>query len=293
VAWAQLQYAHPYSTAVAKGDDFVGRKEKVIALANRLLRTPMEPFYVTGQRRVGKTSLALAAADFAKAQSPLIDYVYTLWGSVAYEDPRHFIRVLGNRITHFLQRGFSNYNFGHHEFEGSLAPVLEVAEKVYQLDHKRKYVILIDEFDDIHPELYVQGNLANTFFANLRAMAACDNLCIVLIGGENMPFIMERQGQALNKFVRFGLDYFSRRDEWDDFRLLVRRPSEGSRRKHHMARRLDHGDIQRCKWKSILCKSGMCEGVCGRCQAKGRRYNRRRSAKGDFLCSHLIRHSII
>jgi hypothetical protein len=43
-----------------------------------------------------------------------------------------------------------------------------------------------------------------------------------------MPFIMERQGQKLNKFVRFGLDYFSRRDEWDDFKQLVRKPTETS-----------------------------------------------------------------
>jgi hypothetical protein len=41
-----------------------------------------------------------------------------------------------------------------------------------------------------------------------------------------MPFIMERQGQKLNKFVRFGLDYFSRTDEWDDFKLLVRCPTD-------------------------------------------------------------------
>jgi hypothetical protein len=56
VPWEKLQYLHPYSTAVAKGDEFVGRREKVASLASKILRTPMEPFFVTGQKRIGKTS---------------------------------------------------------------------------------------------------------------------------------------------------------------------------------------------------------------------------------------------
>jgi hypothetical protein len=67
--------------------------------------------------------------------------------------------------------------------------------------------------------------LADTFFANLRSLAASDNVCVVLIGGENMPCIMQRQGQRLNRFVPITLDYFSRLHEWEDFKLLVRNPT--------------------------------------------------------------------
>jgi|SRR6266851_3408856 len=56
IDWATLATLHPYSTDVAKGATFVGRSEKVLALANKLLRTPMESFYVTGQKRVGDLS---------------------------------------------------------------------------------------------------------------------------------------------------------------------------------------------------------------------------------------------
>jgi hypothetical protein len=228
VPWNTLIYDHPYNTAVAKGDDFVGRKEKVVSLANKILRTPMEPFYVTGQKRVGKTSLAIAAADFAKAQSPDVDYRYVLWGGVAYENPRDFVRALGKEMADFIGASLPPSNNGQFRFEGSLAPILGLAARAHAANPRRKYVIIIDEFDEIHPELYVQGNLAETFFANLRALATAENICLVLIGGENMPFIMERQGQKLNKFARFGLDYFSRLDEWDDFKLLVRKPSEAN-----------------------------------------------------------------
>jgi hypothetical protein len=104
VPWGKLQYLTPYSTAVAKGEEFVGRSEKVVALASKMLRTPMEPFYVTGQKRIGKTSLALAAADFAKAQSEEIEYRYVLWGSIAYEDPRNSVNALGKALEDLIKR---------------------------------------------------------------------------------------------------------------------------------------------------------------------------------------------
>jgi hypothetical protein len=103
VPWGTLQYRHPYSTGPAKGDEFVGRREKVASLASKILRTPMEPFYVVGQKRVGKTSLALAAADFAKLQSQEIDYTYVLRGDHAYENPRDFVNALGNHIVQFVR----------------------------------------------------------------------------------------------------------------------------------------------------------------------------------------------
>jgi hypothetical protein len=40
-----------------------------------------------------------------------------------------------------------------------------------------------------------------------------------------MPYIMDRQGQKLNRFARIGLDYYSREDEWDDYVQLVRQPT--------------------------------------------------------------------
>jgi len=71
----------------------------------------------------------------------------------------------------------------------------------------------------------LHGNLAETFFNNLRALTTTGNIAIILVGGENMPFIMERQGEKLNKFTRQNVSYFSRATEWDDFLQLVRRPT--------------------------------------------------------------------
>jgi hypothetical protein len=40
-----------------------------------------------------------------------------------------------------------------------------------------------------------------------------------------MPYVMDRQGQKLNRFSRIGLDYYSREGEWADFLQLVRKPT--------------------------------------------------------------------
>lgn len=238
IDWENLQYNRPYTTEVVKGTSFVGRSEKKLSLANKMLRTPMESFYVTGQKRVGKTSLALASADFAKqaAPSPGIEIKYILWGRIAHDDPRQSLQALGHQIADFFCATFpANTLLPTISFEGSLSAIITLAEFADRIRPGLKYVIIMDEFDEIHPELYQYGNLAETFFANIRALTTCDNVSVVLVGGENMPFIMDRQGQKLNKLVRVGLDYFSRDQEWEDFKLLVQKPTDGTLNWHEEA----------------------------------------------------------
>lgn len=67
---------------------------------------------------------------------------------------------------------------------------------------QKRFIIILDEFDEIHPEMYRSGPLAETFFANLRTLAARKNLAFILVGGEKMPFIIGAQGDQLNKFSR-------------------------------------------------------------------------------------------
>ena len=106
------------------------RTEQVRALSNKMLRTPMEPFYVTGQRRVGKTSLAKAASRFAQGheKGTGLRILYLLWGEVAHDDPRASLRALGTRIAQFVNSTLPT-ELRHHtplSFEGSLAPLMEL-----------------------------------------------------------------------------------------------------------------------------------------------------------------------
>ena len=238
VDWKSLEYWTPYSTDVAEGDQFFGRQERVSALAGKLLREPMEPFYITGQKRIGKTSLALAAAEYAKSKSApnSFDYHYVLWGSVVHESPNASLQQLGESIERFIaDRLPDGVEPLKGNYEGSLADLIRLSDLARSTLPDTKFVLIIDEFDEIHQELYLKGNLADTFFGNLRALSRCKNMSVLLIGGENMPFIMDRQGQKLNNFSRINLSYYSRETEWEDFDLLVGRPSAEILRWHEDA----------------------------------------------------------
>lgn len=230
IDWSKLTYWTPYSTDVAKGQNFIGRIEQVQHLASKLLRSPMEPFYITGQKRVGKTSLVRAATTFAEKNAPSeeIKNHFILWGDVAHADSSIAMQQLGDSIEEFVREEVDGKaEVPKQNYSGSLSPLLKVFDIALKVDPEAKFVITIDEFDEIPQELYLHGNLAETFFANLRSISRRDNVCLVLVGGENMSYVMSRQGQKLNNFTRISLSYFSRDEDWMDFQEMVRKPSEG------------------------------------------------------------------
>lgn len=230
IDWQSKEYWSPYSTEPAEGENFIGRDEKLRSLAAKIIRSPMESFYITGQKRVGKTSLVLACVEEAKRLSESVNIVdsYNLWGSFAHEDPRASLRALGQNIEALLKEAVPLLRLSIlADLSGSLAPLKGLCDSAYRVAPEKRFVIIIDEFDDIHQELYLKGNLAETFFANLRALSRCKNMCMVLVGGENMPFVMERQGQKLNNFSRVSLSYYDRAKEWHDFRSMITTPTKG------------------------------------------------------------------
>lgn len=230
IDWPRLTYWNPYSTEVAKGPEFIGRVEQVQHLASKILRTPMEPFYITGQKRVGKTSLVRAATSFAESHAEPGEIInhFILWGDVAHVDPATALRQIGESIEEFVvERLPAGVSVTKQNYTGSLSPLLKVFDAAQKFLPRVKVVITIDEFDEIPQELYLHGNLAETFFANLRSISRRDNVSLILVGGENMPYVMSRQGQKLNTFTEISLNYFSRDSEWTDFQEMIRKPTEG------------------------------------------------------------------
>lgn len=230
IDWQAYAYADPYGTGPAEGEGFVGRQEQVRTLVARMLRRPMEPSYITGQKRVGKTSLATAASEQAASRDPKgkLSWCYILWGEIAHEDPRVSLRQLGERIEDFIVGALPGAAaLPRGSYDGSLSHLMRLSASAKAADPDRRFVVIVDEFDEMPQELYLQGNLADTVFGNIRALTTTSNLCLLLVGGENMPFVMDRQGQRLNKFSRVNLTYFDRATEWDDYIQLIREPSAG------------------------------------------------------------------
>ncbi|MGB6406239.1 MAG: ATP-binding protein, partial [Planococcus donghaensis] len=230
VNWDEYTYADPYGTGPAEDAEFVGRQEQIQTLVARMLRRPMEPSYITGQKRVGKTSLATAAVKQAQALDPKrkLSWIYILWGQIAHEDPRISLQQLGEQIEESIFEELKDrIKLPNGNYEGSLSHLIKISAAAKLIEPNQRFVVIIDEFDEMPQELYLQGNLADTVFGNIRALTTTGNICLLLVGGENMPFVMDRQGQKLNKFSRVNLTYFDRASEWDDYIRLIREPSKG------------------------------------------------------------------
>ncbi|MFV3290868.1 ATP-binding protein [Pseudomonas sp. X4] len=227
VDWASLEALEPYSLEVAEGDMFVGRGAKVKAIANKLLKRPMTSTYITGQKRIGKTSLAKAVVDYLEREHKDFHSLYLEYGEYCSATPEKTLKSLGENIFHFLSEYFSATDAFTPDFSESIADLNLAAKKLETKSPTKKFIIILDEFDEIHPELYRSGPLAETFFANLRTLAARKNLAFILVGGEKMPFIIGAQGDQLNKFSRQTVDYFSRSEEWVEYLELITKPVEG------------------------------------------------------------------
>lgn len=229
VDWSKLEVLEPYSLEVAEGDTFVGRVAKVKAIGNRLLKKPMSSTYITGQKRIGKTSLAHAALNYINEIDALnFEFLYLEYGDYCAASPETTVKALGEHIFNFLQQHLPPGSVVQvPDFMGSLSPLNLISKMLASHKPSKRFIIVLDEFDEIHPEMYRLGALAETFFANLRTLASKSNLAFILVGGEKMPFIIGAQGDQLNKFVREPLDYFSRSTEWEEYCRLVTKPVDG------------------------------------------------------------------
>ena len=83
--------------------------------------------------------------------------------------------------------------------------------------------------------MYRYGDLANTFFLNLRTLSSKPNISFILVGAEKMPYVMSSQGEKLNRFAGESLDSFDLSTEWADYRALVENPVANSIKVHEAA----------------------------------------------------------
>lgn len=162
---------------------FVGRKAKVSNIVNKLLKTPMTSTYVTGQKRIGKTSLAKAVANNLEIENNDFHSLYLEYGEYCSTSPQKTLQSLGVNIFNFCTIFPGTYQQTP-DFSESLADLNMMARSLESKSPQKRFIIILDEFDEIHPEMYRSGPLAETFFANLRTLAARKNLAFILVGGE-------------------------------------------------------------------------------------------------------------
>lgn len=240
--WDRLSTQQRYNLEVAydKEKEFYGRKDAVERILRRLAPNLMQSCYITGQKRVGKSSLARAVENRLQSKRHPGDYriLYLECGEIRHSSGADTLNELGEQLEDFLVGSLPrSIDWTRKTYSSSLTPLNRLLNQLYAVRSKTRFVVMLDEFDEINESLYRQGELANTFFLNLRTLSSKRNMAFVLVGAERMPYVMASQGEKLNKFSRESLDSFNQTTEWEDYCALVRTPVENVFKVHESALR--------------------------------------------------------
>ena len=226
IEWADLETREPFAPyPVDNADQLVGRERQLATLKNYFSVRPFANLYVTGQRRIGKTSLVRVL------MTELRGHPSTAVASVEMGEVRanggETVGGLGRKLAERAIRAAGlDGEIEVPAFSDSLAPLTDVVDQIAEWDDALSFVFVIDEFDELPPETYRRDGPGDALFVPMRSLAQKPNVGWVLVGGEKMPFIRDEQAARLNTFREVSVDYLAlgSTNENRDFAGLVRGP---------------------------------------------------------------------
>ena len=219
VDWARAQ-ANPYSLrSIRSQERLCGRDGDLDALRIGIQGT--QSFCITGQKRVGKTSVArvllrefqdkgqhiaiyLTLGDLVTASWP--ELVYSLYEAIGdeMEDISQGSQVALPSVEEFVAQQ-AKYNRAF----------------LRQLERRlngMRILCVIDDFDELDERLY-KGDEAKELFLRLRTLIDRGDFSFVMVGSEKLPDVLRHQGERLNQVQQHSLSYF--RDKLSLRRLVV------------------------------------------------------------------------
>lgn len=227
IDWVKLEKERPYSLEpVTTEDELVGRSKTLNELEALVTdKNGVGSAFISGQKRVGKTSIAKTLKTRLEKHYPEFLIIYLDRGDYIHSDAVQTIENLGRRIVKEVRSSNKKFaNLEIPEFRGALSPLSEFLDDVIKLEPNLKILIILDEFDELPIELYKKGPLGNAFFGTIRSISGKPFFGFILVGSEKMDFVISCQGDKLNKFQSFKIDYFDKETHWSDFTELVQRP---------------------------------------------------------------------
>ena len=228
VDWENVELTEPYPLEpVTTGDDLIGRKKELKRLVRLTNVQTVGSAFIYGQKRVGKTSLANAVAEHVKS-IPNTKWIVISKGSGDYvgDDAISTLRNLGEVLTQAIRESIPGLaHLPRPDFTNGLAPLSNFVDQALN-DKDLRLLFILDEFDELPPELFRRSDLSTSLFQPLRQISNKPGCGFLLVGGENMHRIVNLQGDRLNKFRPVEVDCFDKSSHWSDFAELIRRPVE-------------------------------------------------------------------
>lgn len=226
VGWAALEDQNFYDLEpISDRTRLVGRTSTLNRLFSSSTSKSIGNSYIFGQKRVGKTSIARALKDQIEGSGQPMHVIYLEGGDYVRVDPGETVAALGRRLCQEIQDSVEEVaDLSIPEFTNALAPFSDFYRGVVKAVPDFRVLFILDEFDALPIGLYRRSELGDAFFLTLRTTSGKHGIGFILVGGEKMEMIVSAQGENLNKFQKFPVNYFDRRDQWDDFCELVRGP---------------------------------------------------------------------
>ena len=222
VDWSQAG-ANPYTLrSITSLERLVGRDGDLETL--RIGVEGTQSFCITGQKRVGKTSVARVLAEMFRDGRSFVSVYQTLGDCVTGSGVALAHSLYGAILDEVVACGGLAVNVE--------LPSLEAFSEDYARQNRtfraaleralgdRKVLCVVDDFDEIGEHLY-KGTDADLLFLWLRGLIDRGRFSFVLVGSERLPEVLRHQGERLNQVRQHSLSYLR---DVSAFRRLVAGP---------------------------------------------------------------------
>lgn len=216
--WDALLSSPPYSlNPVRRAERLYGRDSSLRSL--RLAAMAGASTFVWGQKRIGKTSLLqVLAAELASR--PATTCLLLRMGELTSLHEGQLASLIAHRLSE--RSGAEIPVPPEASFGAGISQLIPFAEKLTASLPDHKFIVIIDEFDDLDPAFYT-GERGKQFVKGLRSVSEV-GLTFFFVGSERMEAIYSRHQADLNKWTNVRLD---RIDNRADCRALIVDPVAG------------------------------------------------------------------
>lgn len=210
--WKGLELLTPYSMlSINDPERLKGRADALRAL--RQGYRAKASFTITGQRRVGKTSLAKVFLNELRADSSAVP-VHIPLGEIAAASGDGDLGRLGRDVVDRIVEEYRVVTGDEAPPSPALSEFRDSFNAAFSgyfrsLNRRRpvRLVIALDDFDEL-PTAMFTGDLGRRFFLALRAIID-GGATFLFVGSERLPAIMMEQAQRMNQVRSLPVDYLS------------------------------------------------------------------------------------
>ncbi|MCL5986944.1 MAG: ATP-binding protein [Actinobacteria bacterium] len=223
--WHEISnWPNPYPTDPIESPDRLYGRQDTLRNLMRVVKSG-ESRYLTGQRRVGKTSVARVLLESLNKQDFIP--VYAPWGEIGGKIFEVVCWQLCNRLREEAVRTQPDLEAINlptaEEFERGFNQATVGFIRRIRATSGRNIVIVLDDFDDV-PEWVYSEETGDLFFSMLKTLTGSRGISLIFVGGQRLRSIMQSPvAGKLNQVTPVDLGYLPR----EAMPQLVREPTRG------------------------------------------------------------------